>query len=105
MRSSLFGEAKESVKGLKYFAQRNEVRVNFTHGYIFFSTFLLVQFASFCIVSAKILFCSGGSKGDPMEQNFLNFIQFLGTSGKFVWLAPPSTGNPGSAPVLGNFFG
>ena len=29
MRSSLFGEAKESVKGLKYFAQRNEVRRKF----------------------------------------------------------------------------
>ena len=56
MRSILFSEAKESVKGLKYFAQRNDIRVNFTHGYIFFSTFLLVQYVSFCIASAKILF-------------------------------------------------
>ena len=38
-----------------------------------------------------------------MDQNFLNFMQFLGKSGKFVcWrppkgLAPPPTGNPVSA--------
>ena len=36
------------------------------------------------------------------DQNFLNFMQFLGKSGKFVWLAPPPTGNPGSAPVMIN---
>ena len=42
----------------------------------------------------------------PNDQNFLNFMQFLGKSGKFVcWrpcpggLAPPPTGNPGSAPA------
>ena len=41
------------------------------------------------------------------DQNFLNFMQFLGKSGKFVcWrspsqgLAPPPTGNPVSAPAF-----
>ena len=41
----------------------------------------------------------------PTDQNILNFMEFLGKSGKFVcWsppggLAPPSAGNLGSAPV------
>ena len=40
----------------------------------------------------------------PPAQNFLNFMQFFGNFGKIVcwWppggLAPPPTGNPGSAP-------
>ena len=42
----------------------------------------------------------------PTDQYFLNFMQFLGKSGKFVcWhprgLVPHPTGNPGSAPVKG----
>ena len=43
----------------------------------------------------------GGSNGAPPDQNFLNFMQFLG---KFVcWRLPP-TGNPGSAPGNGITF-
>ena len=46
------------------------------------------------------------ARAPPMDQNFLNFMQFLGKSGKFVcWhppgeLAPPPTENPVSAPAL-----
>ena len=41
-----------------------------------------------------------------MAQKFLNFMQFFGKFGKIIcWhppggLAPPPTGNPGSAPAL-----
>ena len=34
-----------------------------------------------------------------MDQNFLNFMQFLGKSGQICMLAPPPTRNPGSAPA------
>ena len=56
-------------------------------------------------------FTSGRSKGvvppPPTDQNFLNFMQFLGKSGKFVCWRPlpprrsafPPMGNPVSAPV------
>ena len=52
---------------------------------------------------------AGGAGGaPPTARTFLNFMQFFGKFGNFVcwrppppppgWLAPPPTGNPGSAP-------
>ena len=47
----------------------------------------------------------GWGRSAHTDQSFLNFMQFFDKSGKFVcWrpppggLAPPPTGNPGSAP-------
>ena len=40
----------------------------------------------------------GGGAPPATDQNFLNSIQFLEKSGKFVcWCPPALTGNPGSA--------
>ena len=80
---------------------------------------LLLAFTVFLLLMLDdvIATCSGGSKfrcfaylfwlrNHVTDQNFLNFMQFLGKSGKFVcWrppqgLAPPPTGNPVSAPDL-----
>ena len=68
---------------------------------------LMWYFGSKCMTNS----CSGGSKGDarpspypPTDQNFLNFTQFFGKSGKFVIIRPHpgglATGNPWSAPEL-----
>ena len=46
--------------------------------------------------------------GGPTAQNFFNFMQFFAKFGKFIcWrlpggLAPPPTGNTGSAPAASN---
>ena len=62
----------------------------------------------------RLLEPSGGSKGalparPPPAQNFLNFMHFFGNFGQICMLAPPPgglapppTGNPGSAPGTGN---
>ena len=51
--------------------------------------FLLVSFRSKMSVMFVVL-SSGGSKGGrpPTDQNFLNFMQFWGKSGKFVCWRP-----------------
>ena len=64
-------------------------------------------------MARRVTLASGGSKGgrsSHTDQNFLHFMQFFNKSGKFVYwrpppggLAPPPTGNPGSAPVSGCF--
>ena len=57
---------------------------------------------------------SGGFKGRPpphTDQNFLNFMQFLGKIWQICMLAsppggmaPPPTGNPGSSPELLTYY-
>ena len=53
-------------------------------------------------INMALFIVSGGSKGamSPYGPNFLNFMQFFGNFGKMqnLRLAPPPTGNPGSAP-------
>ena len=62
--------------------------------------------AALCNVSNAVADSGGGGGRPPTGQNFLNFMQFFVKSGKIIcWcpprgLAPPSTGNPGSAPNL-----
>ena len=55
-------------------------------------------------------FQGGGAGLAPTDQYFLNFMHFFDKSGKFVcWrsppggLAPPPTGNSGSAPEMDSF--
>ena len=72
---------------------------------------LLVHFQfPFPFLTKAVADPRGGTPGEapPTNQNFLNFMQYLGKSGKFVcWrplkgLVPLPTGNPVSAPARNN---
>ena len=72
----------------------------------------VMQVVEILVHKSQFTLNSGGSKGGapgvcpPTVQNFLNFMQFFGKFDKIIgWrplsggLAPPPTGNPGSAPA------